>query len=91
MKHTQGNWELKQHSQFANYKDIVVDGKCILSIANQRATDEEAEANAKLIAAAPELLEALQLLLKASYRSAESIIETPVEVMARKAIEKATN
>ncbi len=56
MKHTQGEWIVKNHAQFSNIKNIIVKDVNILSITNQRASDIESEANAALIAAAPELL-----------------------------------
>lgn len=87
MKHTKGKWILKPDNSIMSSKNR---SAVICQIGSADNNDIEKEANAKLIAAAPELLEALQLLLKASYRNATSVIETPVEVMAREAIEKAT-
>lgn len=51
--------EIKQHSQFANYREVVIDDKPIFSIANNRATEAEFEKFLNLIAAAPKTLEAL--------------------------------
>ena len=58
-KHTAGQWTMQQHSQFQNGTEIVANGKVITTILNQRATDSEGKANAKIMAAAPELLQTL--------------------------------
>lgn len=47
--YTKGEWTMKPHSQFANFKEIYIDGKLILTVGNQRATEEEGEANAERI------------------------------------------
>ena len=51
-KHTKGEWS------FDSFNNIWVDNKIKISISSVE-DDETAEANAKLIAAAPEMLEAL--------------------------------
>lgn len=55
-KHTQGKWEVKT----PNYSFQTIESKYgkVCTLSHQFGTDE-AEANARLIAAAPELLEAL--------------------------------
>lgn len=75
-EHTPGPWKVfrgSRHQSDRNYMAVIdsipdVDGKvvanCICHIAS---TNEDAEANAKLIAAAPELLEALEKILIADY------------------------
>lgn len=63
-KHTAGKWVIVQHSQFCNGTEIVCNGKVITTILNQRATDIEGKANAKLMAAAPELLQMVYDLKK---------------------------
>ncbi len=70
MKHTQGKWEVSVNTN-TDQKIFVKanDGKigsaiCLLFEGNYSVKSrEEAEANAKLIAAAPELLEALQKII----------------------------
>ena len=54
MKHTKGKWRIKNK---INIKTI--NGKCIADIWGFDVTEKEIEANAKLIASAPELLESL--------------------------------
>lgn len=52
---------------------IADEAPCIIAImGNQKAWKEEAAANARLIAAAPELLEALKGLMKEAVKLAES-------------------
>lgn len=59
-KHTPGEWEIKSETARQNARVIHKEqGFCIATIN----PIDEAEANAKLISAAPELLEALQLIL----------------------------
>lgn len=53
-KHTQGPWNVSYNTT-AHLPFAYV-------ISNKQESDEEAEANAKLIAAAPELLEALEIV-----------------------------
>lgn len=64
MKHTEGEWELRKEGDILRIKNKEIyiatahgleDGK------NNSAKRIEAEANAKIIAASPDLLEALQL------------------------------
>lgn len=64
MKHTKGNWSFKkpQHieSDFNGTSDLVATVYSpFASIHDEHDGDEEIQANAKLIAAAPEMLEAL--------------------------------
>lgn len=69
MKHTKGNWQVKQSGE---YKNIFVLGHIAnpnghTSICNTAVTSlskEETEANAKLIAAAPDLLKSLQAFVE---------------------------
>jgi hypothetical protein len=66
-KHTKGNWD--KVPQSVNGKDIILDGMYCFFVESKTTalklaiaigfTEEEAEANAKLISASPELLEAL--------------------------------
>jgi len=57
-KHTQGNWSASKYSQDWGVYSETGDGRDIALVREYQ--PEEAEANAKLIAAAPELLEALE-------------------------------
>ena len=68
MKHTQGKWEISKRTPKAI--NIIGRSKTICNIRQDGRSgfkslilQEEAEANAKLIAAAPELLEALNLIV----------------------------
>ena len=55
-KHTQGKWELQKDNCIIN----IYGGAIICQMGSANNNDVEKEANAKLIASAPELLEALQ-------------------------------
>jgi hypothetical protein len=55
-----------------------------------RATREEAYANAKLMAAAPDLLEALQLMVKQFTKVPSTYADSDARVKAHTAIKKAT-
>ena len=57
-KHTAGKWTAGKTNNF-EYIDIDCDGNHITSVYTGIESNPEAEANAKLIAAAPALLEAL--------------------------------
>ena len=60
-KHTPGPWRVAPRSDYPEHADINVDAGTRGYVALcGKAGDEEAEANARLIAAAPELLEALR-------------------------------
>ena len=96
-KHTQGQWIFGKFNNF-EYFDIDCNGNRIASvycgIDTPQDFQNEAEANAKLIAAAPELLEALKVLLKEarqnSFIATGSISDTAAEMAAQEAINKAT-
>jgi hypothetical protein len=94
-KHTPGPWRVTYPGGF-NYKVIPHYGPCVCVVDGTYAdlmTSEEHEvehiANAKLIAAAPELLEALIALEKANPNSANWDYTSATDA-ARKAIKKAT-
>jgi hypothetical protein len=64
-KHTPGPWS----SYESKYKNLLIvrdagDHEVYVATVEQGAADEECEANANLIAAAPELLEALEELVR---------------------------
>ena len=80
MEHTKGEWEVNWHTTMnLPYK---------YTVSEEQETDEEAEANAKLIAAAPELLEALESFIDANDRG-EFAIDAEIANKAMKAINKA--
>lgn len=60
-KHTRGPWFEKYGSQI--YTDTALNPELNIATANRMGTRSEQEANARLIAAAPELLEALKSAL----------------------------
>lgn len=84
-KHTKGEWSAKQLELSSNW--IINSEKSNICTLNSQHPIEILEANAKLIAAAPELLEALKVCYNSlcTYGS-HPIIENQVE----KTIEKAT-
>ena len=69
-KHTPGPWRLEKHPEWSQYYGNIVGSYGIgagnienirtISVQLKHGTDEETEANARLIAAAPDLLAALQ-------------------------------
>lgn len=81
MKHTQGPWGVKNHGMVYTMDNMTAICSTDVEVGN----DEEAQANAKLIAAAPELLEALRLML--AYPEG---CPMDVTTQARAAIDKAT-
>ena len=95
-KHTPGPWRVFEHSW--SDTSVLAEGfdhaVCLLDINHateeSQASDEALmAANARLIAAAPDLLEALQHAI--DWLDAAGIAETmPVQVQARAAIAKAT-
>lgn len=81
-KGTRGKWEV------VGFPSVQVKGTdwCIADV-EQSANDDENYANAKLIAAAPELLEALQDYLRSDLNELKELVR--LEDKAKKAIEKA--
>lgn len=73
-KHTKGNWVYQKYSTDYGVYSETGNGRDI-ALVREYGSDEEAEANAKLIAAAPELLENLQNMLFAFRSSAKSEIQ----------------
>lgn len=70
-KHTKGEWEVTNQypnglSSLAEHIEIKSEQWSIAAVFTDGESKEEAEANAKLIAAAPELLEALICMMKAN-------------------------
>lgn len=85
--HTSGDWYAKDGQIVAQ------DTGKTLAVIPYYDSEEEQVANANLMAAAPELLKALKLLLKSHcrVRSDDSLESTPVERLAEQAIQQATN
>lgn len=96
-KHTQGPWEWNEDRTALvgpNKKIILQDGEGVWDLCSYMATvhdkPKESEANARLIAAAPDLLQALQMMLACCY-DLECDDEVITAVLAtRAAIAKAT-
>lgn len=70
MKHTKGPWSVSEHGDYSDY-----DGRCIVILGDDDTIkvcavigddDEETNATASLIAAAPDLLNALSVLADAA-------------------------
>ena len=95
-KHTQGEWKWFRFMTSLNgqpFKDLNIaithpDHDNICSLTVNLSKQDEAEANAKLIAAAPELLEALIELTDCDYTSGTHL--SCAIAKAKKAIKKAT-
>jgi hypothetical protein len=84
-KHTPGPWKIKQVEDSTTVEVRDVYGLLVAEVGD---TSLEDEANARLIAAAPALLEALKVMLYRFGGAAEK--ETPAEKRARDAIAAAT-
>ena len=83
MTHTKGPWEASEHGAYRDYKgnNIVILGDDLRIAVVLGYDTDETQANARLIAAAPDLLEVLEALLEGDFNVAEK---------ARLAIAKAT-
>lgn len=80
-QHTPGPWKIFDGYGADRRRPIIVDcipdvdGKCIAnSICYMSSTNENITANAQLIAAAPELLEALQAIVQAAGNCKEYVV-----------------
>ena len=85
MKHTPGPWEARGYSIFEPHKTAMT-----IAVATQH--EPNVKANARLIAAAPELLEALQAFVEWAECVKEFAGAAPIATLAdaRAAIAKAT-
>ncbi len=69
MKHTPGPWFINGHERYTKYVEARIGGGWVQEVAACGPTEnpEQQEANARLCAAAPELLEALRIMVNACY------------------------
>ncbi len=93
-KHTPGEWRMVSHLKKPMDLHIHVDGKSICEMPESYSNpDNENNANAKLIAAAPELLQKLQFVIDAwddyIFSGDKNMVNSFVE-SAKKTILKAT-
>ena len=92
LKHSKGEWFVSEQNLDLKVKsrNSMMGTICILN----DIFEEEAQANAKLIASAPKLLEALQTLLKEaranSFELHHNLSDTPAEQKAAEVIKQAT-
>lgn len=95
-KHTKGEWKVEvlkfgfPSSTVLTYGVSVDEGDPICGLASKRSNPKEAEANAKLIAAAPELLDALKDVLTV-FEERETAIPISTQMKIEQAIKKATS
>ena len=91
VKHTPGPWRVETRPDGLGGKDVLVYGgslpvcDCFMALASS--TPAEERANARLIAAAPTMLQALKLAFNDLAENGR--ITQPVEIIIRQAIEKA--
>ena len=73
MSHTPGPWTASEHGAYTDYKgnNIVILGDDLRIAVVLGPDTDETQANARLIAAAPDLLEALEALLEGDFNVAE--------------------
>ncbi|HCR1638161.1 TPA: hypothetical protein ONA83_003578 [Pseudomonas aeruginosa] len=92
MKHTPGPWFINGHERYTKYVEARIGGGWVQEVAACGPTEnpEQQEANARLCAAAPELLEALEACVaRITNEVADAEFLDEVE-QARAAIAKAT-
>ena len=72
-KHTPGPWEAEWHRKYKQWNVFPESGKAVVSVTDLcgEYSKEETEANARLIAAAPDLLEALKAIVSNQIRCLE--------------------
>jgi len=91
MKHTQGKWEVNASGQASkHYREFVVNDENEIIAYCHGDSREEAEANAKLISAAPDLLEALQTIADCENTQLDKRDALSFIKVARATIKKAT-
>lgn len=97
VKHTLGPWSIGERKTFKtatgyDNQEVTIDGRHTTTLASVWGDDEDTEFNAKLIAAAPELLEALiDLLYHVEDIPGNEYFDEKIFSNARKAINKATS
>jgi hypothetical protein len=87
-KHTQGEWAIDDNEIYSENTDHGA-AICTMNTTSAHFTEEEAEANARLIAAAPELLEAMYLVVM-DFENEGGFINPDTIEATRNAIQKAT-
>jgi hypothetical protein len=89
--HTQGEWHIDTNENYVSKYRIYTDkdGSNVGWFDPDQETEQEAEANARLIAAAPDLLEALYLVIMDFEHEGGFINPDTIEA-TRNAIQKAT-
>ena len=87
-KHTQGEWQIEK-SELVHDLLIIGDCKLIGRVQPEDSTDEEFEANAKLMAASPELLQALIMIVNDTEFTNGQILQSTLN-RVKEAIKKAT-
>lgn len=91
-KHTKGEWAFDDNEVYSESTDHGA-AICTMNTTSAHFTEDEMKANAKLIAAAPELLDALQELITLYYTPEDGYISPYKEAWekANAAIKKATS
>jgi len=93
--HTQGEWTFDDNEIYSESTDHGA-AICTMNTTSAHFTEEEVKANARLIAAAPDLLEALNnlhcLVMKLDNREIfDNSTNSEIVAKAKEAIQKATN
>ena len=92
-KHTQGPWMVSRYSQSTLLKSIYIRGGneriARVTVPDTAQSIEEYEANARLIAAAPDLLEALQHLMVAHGEQLDYAFQQAQDAIAKATGEQA--
>ncbi len=86
-EHTPGPWKINEASKI----EIIAEGEpMVIARTPNKLYQKESEANARLIAAAPDLLDALTELLNGDHPNRQYIQGHPAAAKARAAISRAT-
>jgi hypothetical protein len=87
--HTQGEWAFDDNEIYSESTDHGA-AICTMNTTSAHFTEEEVKANARLLAAAPELLETLKQLIERCLRTADTTLLHEELYNAQQAIQKAT-